>query len=184
MNKRDWLVGITGIAVLAASIYFAFVYFSEWLATLNPNVAAALTTATFGFLGLWYVQWHTRARTISESHRQSKIEVYNVFFEIVEHFQNEHSNVEIQTREDIPEELRAKFQRLNRGLVIWGSPDVIRAWLHFRESSGQGGLKVLVAVDQMYRAIRKDLGNSNLGLQTGDLIKSTLSDPENWGKET
>jgi len=182
MKKSHLILGLILLAALATVAWFGLVLLGRWLGNLNPNVAAAIITAVVGLTGLWYVQWHTRAREIAESHRKSKIEVYNVFFDIVERFQDEFVEANFEKREDVPDWLRKEFQKLNRGLIIWGSPEVIKAWLYFREISGQGNPKVLVAVDKMYQAIRKDLGNSNFGLQTGDLLKSTLSDPENWGK--
>ena len=182
MQKRQLALGIFLLSVIGVVLYWALKFLAAWIESLNPNVSAAIITASIGLVGLWYAQWHTRTREISESHRQSKIEVYNAFFDIVEKFQNEYSNSDFSNREDIPDQLRKDFQKLNRGLIIWGSPDVIKAWLHFREIAGHGNKAVLVAVDKMYQAIRKDLGNSNFGLQTGDLLKSTLSDPENWGK--
>ena len=180
MQKRQLAFGILLLLVLATVLFLALKLLASWLGGLNPNVSAAIITASIGLVGLWYAQWHTRTREISESHRQSKIEVYNTFFDIVEKFQNEYESSEFSSQEDIPDQLRKDFQKLNRGLVIWGSPEVIKAWLHFREVAGQGNKTVLVAVDKMYQAIRKDLGNSNFGLKTGDLLKSTLSDPENW----
>lgn len=182
MQKRQLALGILLLAALGMALYWALKLLAGWIGSLNPNVSAAIITASVGLAGLWYAQWHTKTREISESHRKSKIEVYNIFFDIVEKFQNEYGNADFQSREDVPDQLRKDFQKLNRGLIIWGSPDVIKAWLHFRNVAGQGNTKTLVAVDNMYQAIRKDLGNSNFGLQTGDLLKSTLSDPENWGK--
>ena len=181
MKKRQIVIRLFLILALATILYLALSLFSKWIGSLNPNVSAAIITATIGLIGLWYAQWHTRTREISESHRQSKIDVYNTFFDIVEKFQEEHGNASFKTKDDIPEPLRKDLQRLNRGLIIWGSPAVIKAWLHFRVLAGQGNPKILTAVDSMYQAIRKDLGNSNFGLQSGDLVKSMLSDPENWG---
>lgn len=57
--------------------------------------------------------------------------------------------------------------------MLWASPNVITAWLKFRTVSTSRG-DVLLAMDQMYGAIRKDLGNSNRTLKTGDLIRIGL----------
>lgn len=76
----------------------------------------------------------------------------------------------------MPSELRDQFWLLNKGLIVWASPAVIKAWLHFRNVSGCGG-NILIAMDNMLKAIRKDLGNSNLGLQIGDSVKVFLKEP-------
>jgi len=49
--------------------------------------------------------------------------------------------------------------------------DVIHAWLEFRKNSN------LNNVDNIYRAIRKDLGHKDSKLNSLDLIRMNLSDP-------
>jgi hypothetical protein len=182
MGKRSLIIAVLTLAILAVAGYFLASAALMWIRGLDSDVAAAVITAILGLFGLWYAQWHSRSREISESHRQSKIEVYNIFFDIVDKFQDDSVDTSFTSKEDAPEWLKNDFKRLNRGLILWGSPDVIRAWLNFRAVAGSGHGNILVSVDTMYQAIRKDLGNSNFGLQSGDLIKSTVSDPENWGK--
>ncbi|MDW5298472.1 hypothetical protein R7J53_19180, partial [Acinetobacter baumannii] len=97
-------------ALLALIVYLLY-FFIGWLKGLNPSVGAALVTASLGLVGLWYAQWQSKSRDIAESHRASKIELYNLFFEILESFQNE----EIDSGE-LPEELKKKLVKLNRGL--------------------------------------------------------------------
>lgn len=174
MNKKQVIAG--GVILLAVSaaglwaIYSAF----QWFQSLNASVSASLITATLGLIGLWYAQWQSKTRDIAESHRASKIEVYKVFFDLVEKFQ---TNIGDSVTDDyIPEELKNDFLKLNRGLLLWASPGVITAYLNFRKVSTSGG-NVLIAVDAMYREIRKDLGNSNYQLKTGDLIRIGLKDP-------
>lgn len=173
MNKRQNI--FLAILLLVAILIFLFCiiyFFSIWLKTLNPSVGAALVTAFLGLLGLWYAQWQSKSRDIAESHRSSKIEVYNLFFEIVEAFQNEEIDAD-----DLTNDFKKKFQQLNRGLILWASPEVIKAYLNFREVAGKGSENILFAVDTVYQAIRKDLANSNFSLNKGDLIRLNLKDP-------
>lgn len=177
MNKKQVVAG--GIALLAIiafgllAIYSAF----QWVQSLNASVAAALVTASLGLIGLWYAQWQSKTRDIAESHRASKIEVYNVFFDLVEKFQT--NEIADLTEENIPEWLKSDYQKLNRGLLLWASPGVITAYLNFRTVAGGGG-DILKAADAMYREIRKDLGNSNSQLKPGDLIRIGLKDPNEY----
>ncbi len=171
------LIGILGlllIGVLSVSIvYSAF----EWFQALDPSVKAALITALLGLVGLWYAQWHSKTRDIAESHRASKIEIYNVFFDLVEKLQE--SNIDSSTEDELPDWMKSEFRKLNRGLLLWASPKVITAYLNFRKVSASEG-NVLYAVDEMYREIRKDLGNSNYLLKSGDLIRIGLKDPDEF----
>lgn len=174
MNKKQVLLGLAILLVLLFFSLWAAYVALQWFQSLNASVAAALTTALVGLVGLWYAQWQSKTRDIAESHRASKIEVYDAFFDIVEKFQR--NNVDVSDGENIPEWLKEGFRKLNRGLIVWGSPGVIAAYLKFRTTSTGGG-NILAAVDEMYREIRKDLGNSNFRLRPGDLIRIGLKDP-------
>jgi hypothetical protein len=181
MRRLAMVFGLVAIAAAVAVAYFAVVASFHWIRSTDSNLSGAIVTAVLGLVGIGYAQWHSKSRDIAESHRSAKIEVYNTFFEIVERFQ---SNVKLGAEfaeEDISDSMKKDFARLHRGLILWGSPDVIRAWLKFRMAAS-GGENILIAVDEMYRAIRKDLGNSNFGLRVGDLLKITLSDPHEWEK--
>ena len=172
-NKQQVFLGFFIITIFVVILSVFIYFFLGWLKSLNPSVGAALITASLGFIGLWYAQWQSKSRDIAESHRASKIEVYNLFFEIVERFHEE----EIPNTE-IPNDLKKKFIQLNRGLILWASPEVIKAYLNFRRIADQSSENILFAVDQVYQAIRKDLSNSNLTLDKGDLIRLNLKDPD------
>ncbi|MDO7413184.1 hypothetical protein Q5X48_15340 [Acinetobacter baumannii] len=174
-NAKANILGFILLFALLALIVYLLYFFIGWLKGLNPSVGAALVTASLGLVGLWYAQWQSKSRDIAESHRASKIELYNLFFEILESFQNE----EIDSGE-LPEELKKKLVKLNRGLILWASPEVIKAYLKFRiiANDTNSSRNLLFAVDEIYQAIRKDLSNSNSTLSKGDLIRLNLKDPD------
>ncbi|WP_426994622.1 hypothetical protein [Methylomonas sp. CM2] len=177
MNKRQVIAGGVAFLVITAIVLWATYSAFQWFQSLNASVAAALITASLGLFGLWYAQWQSKSRDIAESHRASKIEVYKIFFDLVEKFQS--IEVGDLNEENLPEWLKEDYQKLNRGLLLWASPGVITAYLDFRRVSGSGG-DILKAVDAMYREIRKDLGNSNYQLKPGDLIRIGLKDPDEF----
>jgi hypothetical protein len=174
MKKTQVVFGGVALLLIGAIGLWATYSALQWFQSLNASVAAALTTASIGLIGLWYAQWQSKSRDIAESHRASKIEVYKVFFDLVEKFQT--NEVDEINDENLPEWLKTDFQKLNRGLLLWASPGVITAYLNFRTVASSGG-NILSAVDTMYREIRKDLGNSNYQLKPGDLIRIGLKDP-------
>ncbi|WP_151980990.1 hypothetical protein [Acinetobacter guerrae] len=172
-NRKNIYLGLFLFALILGCLVYMLYFFATWFGTLNPSVGAALVTASLGLLGLWYAQWQSKSRDIAESHRSSKIEVYNLFFEIVEAFQNEDIDPD-----ELSSNFKKKFQQLNKGLILWASPEVIRAYLNFRRVADSGSNNILFAVDQVYQAIRKDLSNSNYTLQQGDLIRLNLKGPD------
>jgi len=129
----------------------------RWIGSTNPTVEGAAITAFLGLLGLWYTQWQSKSRDIRENHRSKKVEVYGTFFDLVEQFQKQ-TDTSSSTSVILTPELKDQFLRLNRGLLLWASPSVIRAYLAFRiQSQLEDKSKILFAVDTMYREIRKDL---------------------------
>lgn len=152
---------------------------ARWVILLDPSYSGPTITAIVGFMGLIYTQWHSKSREIQQSHRPQKIEVYNGFFAILERFlknPEEQKALEEGGEESLPEDLRDQFWELNKGLIVWASPAVIKAWLDFRRVSTTGG-NTLLAMDSVLKAIRRDLGNSNFGLQVGDSVKVFLREP-------
>lgn len=176
INMKQTALGILALIIITFIGWYVFSSIASWLGSQDSTVIAAFTTAIFGLSGLWYAQWHSKSRDIAENHRASKIEAYNIFFKIVEKLQaGEVTDKELDDK-NLPEWLKKDFTKLNQGLILWASLNVITAWLHFRRVSTSGG-NILLAMDEMYKAIRKDLGNSNFGLKAGDLIRIGLKDP-------
>ena len=177
-----FLLVVTVVAVVGWALLSTFTL----LRSLDSSLAGTVITAIAGIIGLLYTQWQAKSREIAEGHRSNKIDVYNTFFEIVDSFMasaKANGNEQIQS-DDISPELKKQFATLNRGLIIWASPAVIRSWLKFREASAQSPSSIMLAVDDMMQAIRKDLGNSHFGLKRGDVVKNYLSDPSELDRVT
>ena len=180
---RQFLSIAFGFAVLAGLAWLIWSVV-RWVTSLDPSYSGPTITAIVGFVGLIYAQWHSKSREIQQSHRPQKIEVYNGFFAILERFlknPDEQKALEEGDEESLPEDLRDQFWHLNKGLIVWASPAVIKSWLHFRKVTTTGG-NTLLAMDNVLKAIRKDLGNSNFGLQIGDSVKVFLRDPSEVDK--
>lgn len=179
MRKLRRLLSVTfGLAVVAGMAWLIW-NIVRWVASLEPSYSGPTITAIVGFIGLIYAQWHSKSREIQQSHRPQKIEVYNGFFAILERFlknPEEQKALEEGGEESLPDDLRDQFWQLNKGLIVWASPVVIKSWLQFRKVTTTGG-STLLAMDNVLKAIRKDLGNSNFGLQIGDSVKVFLRDP-------
>lgn len=75
------ILKIVSILILFIVGYYSFdiliMLFKTFL-SLNPNVIAALITASVGLIGLIYSQNRSQKREIFESHSEQKIEVYNI----------------------------------------------------------------------------------------------------------
>jgi hypothetical protein len=63
-------------------------------------------------------------------------------------------------------------------VIVWGSPAVIRAYAAFRNTGASPD--IVLRLDDLMQAMRKDLVNRNWTLNRGDLIKLFITDPEKF----
>lgn len=147
--------------------------------TINPTIGAALVAGLVAIFGYLFTQYQTKSRDIAEAHRSHKVEVYGYLLDIIE-LMATLAEERPEGPYDFPENARVLFAKFNRGVIAWGAPEVIYAWLKFR-SQKQGSdaiAKALVNMDSILHAIRRDLGNKNYGLSRGDLISLFFKNPE------
>lgn len=172
------------LALFVAALGYGALKFWHIFRTLNDNVAAAIVTAVAGVIGLSFTQWQSKKREIAEGHRKNKVEVYELFLDIVDQFLSAEKNGTSVTDKNgnFTKKTEDQFRKLNRGIIVWSSPKVLKAWLKFRNLASGESNNVLLIVDDVLQAIRKDLGNSNFGLNRGDAVKIYLSDPEEVDK--
>lgn len=69
-------------------------------------------------------------------------------------------------------------------IMVWGSDDVLLAWVKFRRQtiqSGAGNGKPLDAIfifEDIVKAMRRDLGHRNSGVERGDILALFVNDIE------
>jgi len=122
------------------------------------------------------VQQAIRDREIDESHRKRKVEIYNDFLVLVSSFiqgENKENKKKIPTKQKILDETE-KFQN---GILLWGGPKVIYSYLNYRKQAEVGTSEMFISLNQLYRALREDIGLSNEGLDNLETIQLYLKDP-------
>jgi hypothetical protein len=158
------------------------------------DVMGAIITAGVTLFGYLYIQSRSRARELEEAHRPEKIRVYDHFLSIVGVLQIRAKEKPTNERKkEIDPRTLQDFREFSRGLIVWGSPAVIKQYMKFsdvvrqlpkdRENSGSPKGKIrskelLLAMDDVLRAFRVDLGLSCKDLKRGELIALLLSDPK------
>lgn len=88
--------------------------------------------------------------------------------------QNDQISIEAPTEQELIDYLL----NFKSEILLWGSPKVIKAQLNFEKISKSGGNDIFIAMNNLYRAIREDIGLSNSGLDNLELVKIFLKDPE------
>jgi len=177
------------ISIICGSSYLIILLvrvWLSWLLSLDRMVSGAVITALLGLIGLIYSQQQIKRRELAEQHRPKKMETYEALFVFLK-YTNENEELfkgktyqELQQLEH-PEEIKNVLWELNKGLLVWSSPKVVRAWLEYRQSLPKRK-NPLAQLDKLLRAVRKDLGNSNFGLKSGDAMKGFLRQPEEYDR--
>jgi len=182
MTKKDWFWGCVGLLLVAVCLYTSYelvILFIKKLSALNHNISAAIigamATIIGGILVVTISQSQARKRAVEESHRSKKVEIYKEFLEIVSRMMAS-ENEQVSIKAPTEKELIKYMVGFKSDLILWGSPKVIKAQLDF-ESASVKKMAVIQAANNLYLAIREDIGLSNRGLTNYELIKMYLKDP-------
>ena len=185
MKKHaDKLIALATLAVVGLIAYGAFLAV-RWVflgvigldEKLSAAIIAACTTVFVSVATVVYTQQKTKSREIDNSHRPQKMEIYKRFMDkAVVGLLKASKEKKFETPE-FQKELEELFFSFTGDVIVWGSPAVIRAYTAFRNTGANPD--IVLRIDDLMQAMRKDLGNSNWTLNRGDLIKLFITDPEN-----
>lgn len=80
-----------------------------------------------------------------------------------------------------PKDVYEIFARFTEQLLVWGSDDVIREWVTYRNelnnaSTDEDNLRNLLRLEDLFLAIRRDLGLRSKSLRRGDLLRLWIND--------
>ncbi len=186
LNKEKWLLilsFILGVGMLYI-LWLVVSFFITSLTSADPTISAAIigamATIFVSIIAVIITQRKIKLRGVEEAHREKKVEIYQKFLGITTSLivgKNEQVTIE----EPTDQELIDYLVRFKTEILLWGSPKVIKSQLEFQRIFGSGG-DVLMAVNNLYKAIREDIGLSNAGLNNLELIEIFLKDPDELDK--
>src|SRR5680860_271587 len=160
---------LISIIVIGFLIYLGIQEFYPTLAKLDiNNIGAILTGAITLIVGLGAVllsQNKIKKRELDDAHRENKIELYNRFNDkIFELFAGNNENVAGEKPSE--QDLINFMMKFKKDLMFRASPKVIKSIIKFEQNANKPnkGNTVLRLVDDIYRAMRADIGLSNFGL--------------------
>lgn len=184
MQKHaDKLIALATLAVIALMAY-GLLAAVRWMflgiVGLDEKMAAAIiaacATVFVSVATVVYTQQKTKSREIDNSHRPQKMEIYKRFMDkAVVGLLKATKEKKFETPE-FQKELEELFFSFTGDVIVWGSPAVIRAYSAFRNTGANP--EIVLRIDDLMQAMRKDLGNSNWSLNRGDLIKLFITNPE------
>jgi hypothetical protein len=177
---------LISIFLIAFLIYLGIQELYPIIAKLDiKNIGSIITGAITLIVGLGAVllsQNKIKKRELDDAHRENKIEVYNRFNDkIFELFAGSNENV---TGENPSEQNLIDFMmEFKKDIMFRASPKVIKSFIKFEQNSNKENKEksVLRLVDDIYRAMRADIGLSNFGLDNLEMITIFLKDKsEKW----
>ena len=156
------------------------------LRSLDPQIAAPTIAASGTILAavLAVVVGHvyTKRRELEEAHRRKKTDLYKSFVDqTTKVFKEQRKGDKMDPR--LESKLVGFFQDWNAELAMWASPEVLKAYRKWNElaalangteSGGPASARSILAMDDLLRAFRRDIGLRNRGLSRGDLVQAYL----------
>ena len=181
---KNWIPLLLALAVLVGVVYGTWWLLAQllaWVMVQPSQVAAAIIafagTVIAGIGAVVISQQRAKAREITESHRPNKTKLYTEFITRVVGIMREHKGGKTLDAA-ATKKLEDFFFDFTTRVMLWGSPSVLQHYGAFRRVGEKANPNILLLLDDILQAMRKDLGLSNWGLTRGDLIKMLLTDPE------
>lgn len=183
-----WLLILLLIALATTVAWLLYGWVSSVLEQTDPAVLTAVLGGSFTVIAsvaaVVLSQRSIKKRQIEDAHREFKSELYSEFIEkIAEMIRTKGAALPDKGSDaELPEELMQYFYSFHSKLILWGSPGVIKSYLHFRNMTvnpkkSQQPCDIVLAVDGIYRCMRKDLGAS-IRLPKGALLKLYMKDDD------
>lgn len=143
--------------------------------TVSAAIVAAVATTLVSVATLVLNRTNERKKAVEQEIRASKIPVYSKLIKGL-------LDTLLQAKKPGGIKLDAfgrMLEEITPQLVTWASDEVIVAWSRYKRRVGSGGLTAAEAIfefEALLLAIRKDVGHSNRGMASGDLLRLFITD--------
>lgn len=174
------ICGYTILRIFAALIGYVR-NFINTLSNMDAVVTVALITGSLSFLSVCISSVVSKILEYRQNTKrylyEKKEEPYSEFIDMVYRIQANTDNEEYNN-----EGLVDDVYSFSKKLTLWGSNEVIKKWLEFRELSlnqgddGDNENNNLIKLEEIIFEIRKDMGQKQRGLKQGDILKFFITD--------
>lgn len=149
---------------------------------LEPSVYVPLATtiaaASLGLVATLWTQTVTRRREIEAAHRERKVEIYLQLMQLIQKLLLQ-AKPELGSEKLDTNQLALELLTIRTKAVVWGSPSVLRPLAKLTQS-GLSTAEIFTTLEELQRAMRRDLGLSNFGLENGFFAKLPLANPKEY----
>lgn len=173
-------VGITaiyyGLSYLLQGIVILLNKLGEEVSKMDAVVIVALITGTVSIIGVIIssivAKVYDYRKNRQEYLARKREEPYGEFVEMVYKVQQNSKKEGSYTEEMMIEDLL----RFSRKITLWGSPNVVKKWVKFRENGAKpdSGMDNLFLMEEIMNEMRKDLGLKKV--KKGNLLAFFVND--------
>lgn len=165
-NKKQMALGFAVLIAIFAGLYWLLTSLWSWFSALNSDLAVGMLTASSTIIvatvTLVLGRYLERVKEAESHLRSQKIEMYDEFLK--QFFALFHQEGEAESEDLVP-----FLQEWQRKLVVWGGPNVLKAFIKWKEymSYREPDAQTVFLMDEFFRTMRKDIGLSNKNLDKG-----------------
>lgn len=160
------LLALVLLAALLWAMYVILRFAWHTLLGVNPNLAVALVAAGATLLGTTITvmagRYYERRKEIEAHFRSEKIMIYDEF--LTAFLETVHAGAQTDSA-GLAEFLR----QWQRKIVLWAGAPVLASYFKWmgRLKQGNPDARSIFLMDEFFRALRKDIGQSSAGLPRG-----------------
>ncbi|MFZ1258454.1 MAG: hypothetical protein WAQ25_03210 [Candidatus Saccharimonas sp.] len=178
-NTLNLMLGLALIALLGWLLFTALIELYKWYNGLSESIQTGIITAIpiilVAIVGYFANQSLETKRSVEQAMRPRKLELYDDFLKfIMRIFGNEKVN-----KRPTDDDMMKFFVTKTPELMTFASNNVIEKWGKLRVSLSDENTKdeqKMFIVEDLFRAIRSDLGHSRRGSHKGDILRLFIND--------
>ncbi len=176
------IVGLVLLAGVLAGAYWVAIRVWAVFAALPKEIAVGIVTGAATILASTLAvvagRYFERKRELDALHRDKKIPIYNEFLKgVFETFYEDDQKRNEKKRSDKTIVLLREWQQK---IILWGGSDVVNAYIRWKNSltSGEQTAEAVFRTEELFFAIRRELGHNNFGIAKGSFIGFILRNPK------
>lgn len=165
---KETLVLILGFALIGGLVYGGYklivTVWAQFISLdkqLSVGLLTAFTTVFVATLTVMLGRYLERKKEVESHFRTSKIQMYDEF--LTEFFKlfGDEENTDV--------DLVPFLREWQRKMIVWGGAPVLVAYIKWSQhlKKGEPDARTVFLMDEFFRAMRKDIGLSNSGLEKG-----------------
>lgn len=190
MKIFEKLYGFLIIVVLGYFVYKVIDLIFDKLSQIDSELGIVLVTVSgtiiVSLITVIVAKSIEKKQEIRREQRNEKIRVYK---KIIDYFFDEIFSKQLENKTPSKDNMLNFMTDFLKDLIPWGGDKVMKSFLKFREQAqtnidneNTDVFSTLFDFEKMLFEIRKDLGHSNKGVETGDILKLFITDIKSYIK--